>query len=76
MDQQFLRGYNNLIFLQKKKKVHGHKKFFPQSSIDISKNIQIDTGAKLFFDMMNPNGNGFVDFRMFLRFYRISTVYF
>jgi len=38
-------------------------------------NITYESGLNIYFYMMNPNGNNYIDFKMFLRFYRISTIY-
>ena len=41
----------------------------------MNNNTNYKTGQSLYFNMLNPNGNNYVDFKMFLRFYRISTIY-
>jgi hypothetical protein len=43
--------------------------------VDIHSDLKISNGVDLYFDMLNPNGNNFVDLKMFLRFYRIATIY-
>jgi len=68
-DDLFLRNFNNLIFLQKKKKVHQ----VPQSTILKAASMTFTPGLPLFFGMMSVNG--FVDLKTFLRFYRFSSMY-
>jgi len=66
-----LRNFNNLIFLEKKKKVRQ----VPVTVFTKVTTMTFLTGIPLFFNMMNIRTNGFMELHSFLRFYRFSSMY-
>ena len=70
-EDNFLRNFNNLIFLEKKSRVQ-------QVPIQVQQQaagLTFTPGDPLFFNMMNWNTNGFASLAAYLRFYRFASMY-
>jgi len=70
-EDNFLRNFNNLIFLEKKNRVQ-------QVPIQVQQQaaaLTFTPGDPLFFNMMNWNTNGFASLAAYLRFYRFASMY-
>ena len=57
LDDKYLRNFNNLIFLEKKKKIRQ----VPASDFTKVASMTFTPGIPLFFNMMNIRTNGFMD---------------